>query len=56
MSEETDKAVYDGEFDPRVQEELERLNKSSNLINKLENDLNNARQSYRSLLQVSKDY
>ena len=43
---------YDGELDPRVQEELERLNQSSNQINQLETNLNRARNDYRSLLQV----
>ena len=43
---------YDGELDPRVQEELERLNQSSNQINQLETSLNKARNDYRSLLQV----
>ena len=43
---------YDGELDPRVQEELERLNQSSNQINQLETSLNKARNDYRFLLQV----
>jgi len=42
---------YDGELDPRVQEELERLNQSSNQINQLETSLNKARNDYRFLLQ-----
>ena len=45
-------AEYDGELDPRVQEELERLNQSSNQINSFEVQLNQAREAYRSLLQV----
>lgn len=45
-------AEYDGELDPRVQEELERLNQSSNQINSFEVSLNQARNDYRSLLQV----
>jgi len=44
-------AEYDGELDPRVQEELERLNQSSNQINSFEVQLNQAREAYRSLLQ-----
>ena len=49
---EQNPAEYDGELDPRVQEELERLNQSSNQINQLETNLNRARNDYRSLLQV----
>ena len=44
--------VYEGEMDPRVQEELERLNKSSQQINSLETSLTKARNDYRNLLQV----
>lgn len=43
--------VYEGEMDPRVQEELERLNKSSQQINSLETSLTKARNDYRNLLQ-----
>ena len=46
-------AEYDGELDPRVQEELERLNQSSNQINSFEVSLNQARNDYRFLLQVN---
>ena len=45
--------VYEGEMDPRVQEELERLNKSSQQINSLETSLTKARNDYRNLLQVN---
>ena len=53
MSENGDE-VYEGELDPRVQEELERLNKSSQQINSLETSLTKARNDYRNLLQVTK--
>ena len=43
---------FEGELDPRVQEELERLNQSSNQINTLETNLTKARNDYRILLQV----
>lgn len=43
--------VYEGEMDPRVQEELERLNRSSQQINSLETSLTKARNDYRNLLQ-----
>jgi len=42
---------FEGELDPRVQEELERLNQSSNQINTLETNLTKARNDYRILLQ-----
>ena len=48
--------VYEGEMDPRVQEELERLNKSSQQINSLETSLTKARNDYRNLLQVTSPF
>lgn len=49
----SDGTDFEGELDPRVQEELERLNQSSNQINTLETNLTKARNDYRILLQVS---
>ena len=49
-------ALYEGELDPRVQEELERLNQSSYKINELETNLTTARNDYRHLLQVTYIY
>ncbi|XP_067933773.1 SH3 domain-binding protein 5-like [Watersipora subatra] len=40
-------------LDPRIQNELERLNKASLLINGLENELDNARAKFRKLLTES---
>lgn len=52
MSDDTDcNGTFEGELDPRVQEELERLNQSSNQINSLETSLTKARNDYRILLQ-----
>ena len=48
----SDGTDFEGELDPRVQEELERLNQSSNQINTLETNLTKARNDYRILLQV----
>jgi len=42
----------EGEHDPRVQEELERLNKAGGEINELETKLTQARNDYRTTLQV----
>lgn len=44
----------EGEHDPRVQEELERLNRAGSEINELESKLTQARNDYRTTLQVSK--
>ena len=55
MSEKDEKEEFgegEGEHDPRVQEELERLNKAGSEINQLESRLTQARNDYRSTLQV----
>jgi hypothetical protein len=43
----------EGEHDPRVQEELERLNQAGSEINTLEGKLTQARNEYRTTLQVT---
>lgn len=43
----------DHQLDPRVQEELEKLNITSHVINDLENKLNKTRNQYRTALSVS---
>ncbi|KAL4222498.1 SH3 domain-binding protein 5 [Mactra antiquata] len=40
----------EGEPDPRIQRELDRLNQSSSEINRLENELDEARTKYRSIV------
>ncbi|KAM9723757.1 LOW QUALITY PROTEIN: SH3 domain-binding protein 5-like, partial [Menidia menidia] len=44
---------YEEELDPRIQEELERLNEASAEINKLELQLDDARSGYRKILTES---
>ncbi|KAM8839948.1 SH3 domain-binding protein 5-like [Spinachia spinachia] len=48
-----DEGKNEEELDPRIQEELEQLNKASSQINKLELQLDEARSSYRRILSDS---
>ncbi|KAL6099310.1 sh3bp5l [Pungitius sinensis] len=50
---EEDEGKYEEELDPRIQEELEQLNKASGQINELELQLDEARSSYRRILSDS---
>ncbi|XP_041811921.1 SH3 domain-binding protein 5-like [Chelmon rostratus] len=51
--EEEDAGKHEEELDPRIQEELEHLNQASEMINKLELQLDDARSSYRRILTDS---
>ena len=50
---EAEFAENEGEADPRVQEELEKLNQAGSEINDLETKLTQARNDYRTTLHVS---
>ncbi|XP_076610527.1 SH3 domain-binding protein 5-like [Chaetodon auriga] len=51
--EEENADKHEEELDPRIQEELEHLNQASEMINKLELQLDDARSSYRRILTDS---
>ncbi|XP_070840729.1 SH3 domain-binding protein 5-like [Chaetodon trifascialis] len=51
--EEENAEKHEEELDPRIQEELEHLNHASEMINKLELQLDDARSSYRRILTDS---
>merc|ERR1711963_475500 len=50
---ETQGPAVDGDLDPRIQIELEKLNSSTDVINKLEVDLEEARHTFRILMRES---
>ena len=52
-SKDAEFAENEGEADPRVQEELEKLNQAGAEINQFETKLTQARNDYRTTLHVS---